>query len=76
MRKIEESVKSQDTVITLMLTTDDGLTYSEEVVVSNNHKEFETNLKTARSKIYAKRVWLNARKALTLDEIKQLDSAN
>ena len=76
MRKIEESVKSQDTVITLMLTTDDGLTYSEEVVVSNNHKEFETNLKAARSKIYAKRVWLNARKALTLDEIKQLDSAN
>lgn len=74
MRKLLEKVRPTEAVITLELTSDDGLYYSEPVQFSDNHKEFENNLKAARSRLANRRVWLNARKALTKDEILQLDT--
>lgn len=74
MRKLLEKVLPDGLTLTLELASTDGLVYTEQVRISDNHKEFESNLKTARAKLAQKRVWLNARKALTKEEILQLDT--
>ncbi len=73
MRKLTETIEPANSIITLKITSDDGLEYTETVEVVDDHVQFERNIKSARTKLVNKRVWLNARKALTKEEILRLD---
>lgn len=75
-RTVTERIQvNADYDLDVIVTTSDGLEFKYCLGlndVDSSIKTFETQLATARKQAYDRRVWLNKRKSLTLDEINQL----
>lgn len=78
-RTVSEQVIIGNGFLNIQVATSDGLNFEHKVELTDTDangfssvKHFEDQLAIARKGAYDRRVWLNKRKSLTLNEINQL----
>lgn len=74
LRTTTETIQVEGNDIRIVVETNDGLSFVfyADLEPTQTVKEFEDKLSNIRKKAYARRVWLNKRRSLSLDEINQL----